>query len=80
MKAANVRIQTAFRPKTSRCYDLLFRNFVGFCICNKIAIHSVSVEIILAYLEYMVINGFGVHMVYNNLSAIKAEFAIYGPW
>ena len=75
---ANRRVTQAFRPKTRRCYDLLFRNFVGFCICTKVALHHLNLVIILAYLEFLVKNKVSYHMLANNLSALKANCIMYG--
>ena len=36
VQEANSRIKAAFRPETRRCYELLFRLFVGFCVCCAI--------------------------------------------
>ena len=78
MQRATTRVQQALRPKTSRCYDLLFCNFIGFCVCNKINIISISIDEIMAYMEYLVENGVSVNMVSNNISAIRAKFVMYG--
>ena len=78
MHRATARVQQALRPKTSRCYDLLFRNFLGFCICTNITMSCMGIDEIMAYLEYLVDNGVSVHMVSNNVSAIRAKFVMYG--
>ena len=78
MQRATTRVQQALRPKTARCYDLLFRNFVGFCVCNKINIIYITIDEIMAYMEYLVENGVSVNMVANNISAIRAKFVMYG--
>ena len=78
MQRASTRVQQALRPKTSRCYDLLFRNFVGFCVCNKINIVFTTIDEIMAYMEYLVENAVSVNMVANNISAIRAKFVMYG--
>ena len=78
MQRASTRVKQALRPKTSIFYDLLFRNFFGFCIRNKIIMPSISIDEIMAYMEYLVENGVNVNMVSNNVSAIKAKFVMYG--
>ena len=60
MQRASTRVQKALRPKTSRCYDLLFRNFIGFCVCNTVNIFSISTDEVMAYMEYLVENGVSV--------------------
>ena len=39
---------------------------------------SISIDEIMAYMEYLVENGVSVNMVANNISAIKAMFVMYG--
>ena len=71
-------MESAFRPKTRRCYELLFRNFVGFCICSKIVIQCISLQEIMAYLEFLVENNVSANMLANNISALKANFVKWG--
>ena len=78
MNGSRKRLLTAFRPKTRKCYTLMFRNFVGFCQCSKISWQEISIDIILAYLEYLVENKVSMAMIANNISAIKANFTVYG--
>ena len=75
---ASQRVKAAFRPKTRRCYQLLFRNFVGFCCLADILIQDISLHSVMAYLEYLALNKVSVHMVANNVAAIKANFVMYG--
>ena len=75
-KAAS-RVAQAFRPKTRRCYELLFRNFMGFCVLTSLNPQLMGVQDVIAYLEYLVENGVSYNMVSNNISALKANFIIY---
>ena len=76
---ASTRIRDAFRPHTKKCYQLLFRNFVAFYICAKISIRCISHSVVLAFLEFLAWNKkVSVHMVANNVSAIKANLVLYG--
>ena len=75
---ASTRIRDAFRPRTKKCYQLLFRNFVAFCIHAKISIQCISLSVVLAFLEFLAWNQVSVHMVANNVSAIKANLVLYG--
>ena len=75
VKASN-RVEMAFRPKTRRCYQLLFRNFVGFCICSKIKLKKIVLQDIMAYLEYLIQNNVSANMLSNNISALKAHFVM----
>ena len=68
----------AFRPKTRRCYELLFRNFIGFCLCSNIVIQSISLQEVMAYLEFLVQTNVSANMLANNISALKANFVKFG--
>ena len=72
------RVELAFHPKTPRCYELLFRNFVGFCVCCSINVSTASLDEVMAYLEYLVENGVSANMLANNVSALKAHFVMLG--
>ena len=78
MAGASARVKSSLRPKTKRCYELLFRNFVAFCICVNKSVHDINLGVALAYLEYLVENNVSVHMVANNISAIRASLIMYG--
>ena len=71
------RIAQAFRPETRRCYELLFRNFMGFCRVTRLNVQHVDLQNLIAYLEYLVENGVSYNMVSNNISALKANFIMY---
>ena len=77
VKAAQ-RVELAFRPKTRRCYELLFRNFIGFCLCSNIVVQFISLQEVMAYLEFLVQNNVSAHMLANNISALKANFVKFG--
>ena len=74
---ASSRLHTAYRPKTRRCYQLLFRNFIGFCICSDIDPTEITLHEVLAYLEYLSENNVSCNMLANNISALKANFIMY---
>ena len=74
---ATSRLHIAYRPKTRRCYQLLFRNFIGFCICSNINPSKITLQEVLAYLEYLLENGVSCNMLSNNISALKANFIMY---
>ena len=74
---ASSRLHTAYRPKTRRCYQLLFRNFLGFCICSDIDPSKITLHELLAYFEYLSENGVSCNMLPNNISALKANFIMY---
>ena len=62
-KRANDRIKTAFQPKTRRCYIVLFRLFLAFCICVNAPLTSISAECMLSFMEYLMLNKVSVYMV-----------------
>ena len=78
MGDANNRIKAAFRPKTRRCYEILFRLFVGFCLCSGVDLCSLDLSCVIAYLEFLVKNKVSVNMIANHVSALKAQFIMYG--
>ena len=74
---ASSRLHMAYKPKTRCCYQLLFRNFIGFCICSDINPSKITLQEVLAYLEYLLENGVSRNMQSNNRSALKANFIMY---
>ena len=56
---------------------MLFRIFVGFCLCSKVRLQRVTLVTILAYFEFLVKNNVSVNMVANHVSAIKAKFIMF---
>ena len=76
-KSAATRIQDAFRPKTQRCYKMLFRTFVAFCVFVKLSLKNVNEKNVISFLEYLAQQNISVHMLANYVAAIKANFIIY---
>ena len=74
---AACRLHQAFIPKTKRAYTSMFKVFMAFCIVMKVAIHSVSVKVLLSFLECLVMNKCSATMVANYVSAIKACLTLY---
>ena len=75
---AKKRITTAFRPKTHKCYQMLYRTFIAFCVYLDLSIFDVSVVHIISYLEYLAQNGLSANMLANHVSAGKANFTMHG--
>ena len=63
---------------TRKCYTLLFRIFIAFCVLSNKALHAIDVTFILCFLEFLVKNAVPVHMLRNYVSAIKANLTIWG--
>ena len=74
---AATRIQSAFRPKTQRCYKMLFRTFVAFCVFVNLSLKKVNGKNVISFLEYLAQQNTSVHMLANYVAAIKANFIIY---
>ena len=75
---ARIRVQKAFRPKTHKCYSLLFRTFLAFVIYVKVKVSQVDCLVILSFLELLTKQNTSTHMVANYVSAIKAKFMVFG--
>ena len=71
------RLHLAFRPKTSKAYSSMFRVFIAFCIYMKVALHHLSVKVILAFLECLVCNKVSPAVLANYVAAIKAKCILY---
>ena len=76
-REAQVRLHSAFRPKTTQAYTMLFRIFIAFCICCSLSINKVTLVHILAYMEFLAKNNVSVPMLANHISALKAKFTLY---
>ena len=74
---ASHRLSLAFRPKTYKAYEAMFRTFVAFCIVTKCIIANVNVKVILSFLECLVLSSCSMGMVANYVSAIRASFVMY---
>ena len=76
-EGASRRLQMAFRPKTQKCYKLLFRTFIAFCVFMKVKMHCVDTKCVLSFLECLARQNTSVHMLGNYVSAIKAMFILF---
>ena len=74
---ASARTLEAFRPKTRRAYDSMFRVFVAFCIYSGVIMLDVNLKVILPFMECLVSNHCSCAMIENYLSAIKAKFILF---
>ena len=83
-RKASVRTKSAFRPRTVKCYNMLFKSFVAFCLFARVDLANVCVSAALSYLEFLVENNVSVNMVKNHISAIGAMSIVfdlqYGSW
>ena len=76
-RKASVRTKSPFRPRTEKCYNMLFRSFVASCLFTKVSLSKISVSVALSYLEFLVENEVSVKMVMNHVSAIRAMSILY---
>ena len=74
---ASDRLHLAFRPKTYRAYDAMFRTFVAFCIVTKCVLVNINTKVILSFLECLVRSSCSAGMVTNYVPAIRASFVMY---
>ena len=71
---ASQRLHMAFRPKTHRAYESMFRTFVAFCVFTKSSLIHMNIKVILSFLECLATNEYSASMIANYVSAIKASF------
>ena len=76
-RKASVRTKSAFRPRTVKCYHMLFKSFVAFCLYARVELSSISVSVALSYLEFLVENNISISMISNHIAAIKAMSIVY---
>ena len=74
--SASTIIHSAFRSKTQRCYSLLFRTFLAFCLCMSMELLDLNIEHILSFLECLVGQNVSIHVLSNYVSAIKTKFIV----
>ena len=77
-QAATQSLHQAYRPKTQRCYYILFRTFVAFCLFMHIKLVQIDINNILCFLELLCKNSVSAYMISNYLAAIRASFILYG--
>ena len=76
-RKASVRTKSAFRPMTVKCYHMLFKSFVAFCLYARVELSIISVSVALSYLEFLVENNVSISMISNHIAAIKAMSIVY---
>ena len=76
-RKANARARASCRPKTRQCYAMLFRTFIGFCLCMKLSCNEMLLSTVMAFLEFLVYNKVSTHMIANHVSALRAMAIVY---
>ena len=77
-REASNRLLLAFRPKTRSTYTRMYQDFLAFLVFWKLPVNQVNTSTLLAYMEYLVHNGYSHTNIANNISAIKSRFVVYG--
>ena len=69
--AADSRLDQALAPSTGRTYLATCRTFLAFMIFHSLHISQVNVAVILAFLEFLHVNGKSHGIIANSLAAVK---------
>ena len=75
---ATTRLHQAFRPATMASYSRKFRLFVAFCSFINVHLHNLTPLILLAFLEFLVVNQTSPSNIANYMSAVKTTLAMHG--
>ena len=70
-------MQNAFTPATKKAYSAAFRLFIAFAVFMNTQLHQVTVDFLLMYLQFLVVNDTSPAQPGNHLSAIKANYAVF---
>ena len=71
------RVNNAHRPKTIMSYNAHLVTFVQFCEYIGTQCDCVSPQVLLAFIEFLVLNGLSHGSVLNYLSSLKQSFKMY---
>ena len=70
-QAAQARLPGALAPSTRRTYSVMFRTFMAFLVFCKVPSHQVNVDILIAFMECLVMSKVKHAQLLNYISAIK---------
>ena len=70
-------LRDSLRPATQRTYSRMFADFLAFLVVTVLTPRQVNVDIILAFLEYLVDNSLSVVNICNYLTAPRTMFKIH---
>ena len=71
------RLPFALADSTRKSYTAMFRTFLAFLVFCRLEIHQVNVNLILAFLECLVVNKVKYSQLLNYISAIKTMSSAY---
>ena len=70
-------LRDSLRPVTQRTYSRMFADFLAFLVVTVLTPRQVNVDIILAFLEYLVDNSLSVVNICNYLAAPRTMFKVH---
>ena len=74
---AQARLHSAFRPATQKAYWRMFRDFLGFLVAAGFQLGQVNHIVLLAFMEYLVLNQISPANISNNLAGIRAQSIVF---
>ena len=72
------KLPQAFRPSTSRSYNRMFRDFLGFLVAAGISLQQVTHQVLLAFMQFLLDNQCSHSNITNYLTGIRALFVVHG--
>ena len=74
---SQARLHSAFRPATQKAYLRMFREFLGFLVAAGFHLGQVNHIVLLASMEYLVLNQITSANIYNYLAGIRAQCIVF---
>ena len=74
---AQARLHSAFRPATQKAYLRMFRDFLGFLVAAGFHLGQVNHVMLLAFMEYLVLNQISPANISNYLAGIRAQCIVF---
>ena len=74
---AQARLHFAFRPATQKDYLRMFREFLGFLVAAGFHLGQVNHFVLLAFMEYLVLNQISPANISNYLAGIRAQCIVF---
>ena len=75
---AKLRMNSIYASSTSKSYNAKFRIFMAFCVYASRSVHDISIELLLAFLEFLTFNKVSFASIINYISAIKTMLGNHG--
>ena len=74
---AQARLYHVFRPATQKAYFRMFKEFLGFLVAAGFQLGQVNHFVLLAFMEYLVLNQISPANISNYLAGIRAQFILF---